>query len=163
MNWYVDAAFGVHPDLKSHTGALVTMGRGAISSASRKQKVNTRSSTEAELIGADDVISQILWTKLFLKAQGYILKGNVIHRDNMSTIKLKANGKASSGKRMRHLDIKYFFITDQVQQKKVSLQYCSTDLMIADFFTKPLQGKKFMSFRAQIMNLQKKDKAFLRQ
>ena len=89
------------------------------------------------------------------------MKGNVIHRDNMSTIKLGANGKASSGKRMRHLDIKYFFITDQVQQKKVSLQYCPTDLMIANFFTKPLQGKKFMGFRAQIMNSQKKDEALL--
>jgi hypothetical protein len=58
--WYVDAAFGVHPDFKSQTGATMTMGKGAIFSISRKQKLNTRSSTEAELVAADDVVGSIV-------------------------------------------------------------------------------------------------------
>ena len=49
LSWYVDAAFAVHQDMKSHTGAIFTLGKGAISSDSTKQKVNARSSTEAEL------------------------------------------------------------------------------------------------------------------
>jgi hypothetical protein len=61
--WHVDAAFAVHPDMRSHTGATMTMGKGAIFSISRKQKMNTRSSTEAELVAADDVVSSIVWTK----------------------------------------------------------------------------------------------------
>ena len=51
MKWYVDMAFAVHPDMKSHTGAVFTLGKGAIISDSIKQKSNARSSTEAELNG----------------------------------------------------------------------------------------------------------------
>ena len=60
--------------MKSHTGAVMTMGRGAIQFISSKQKMNTRSSTEAELVAVDDVIAQILWTLRFLLAQGYPVK-----------------------------------------------------------------------------------------
>jgi hypothetical protein len=61
--WYVDAAFAVHPDFKSHPGAIMTIGQGAITSLSKKQKLDTRSSTEAELVAADDVVVPMLWTK----------------------------------------------------------------------------------------------------
>ena len=47
MVWYIDAALGVHPDMKSHTGMMFMLGKGAIISSSTKQKVNSRSSTEA--------------------------------------------------------------------------------------------------------------------
>ncbi|MGC9200303.1 MAG: hypothetical protein ACP5E5_15625, partial [Acidobacteriaceae bacterium] len=67
IKWYVDSAYGVHPDLKSNTGAVMTYGGGAAQSISRKQKLNTRSSTEAELVGADDAATMILWTKLFME------------------------------------------------------------------------------------------------
>ena len=61
IKWFIDAAFTVHPDMKGHTGAVSTLGKGAFSALSTKQKVNSRSSTEAELIGLDDVILKILW------------------------------------------------------------------------------------------------------
>ena len=68
IKWYVDASFAVHPDFKSHTGATMSYGdgSGATQSISRKQKLNTKSSTEAELVGVDDMSFMILWTKLFL-------------------------------------------------------------------------------------------------
>ena len=69
--WWVDASFAVHPDMRSHTGAVMSMGDSAIISMSKKQKLNTRSSTEAELVGVDDAMNLILWMKLFLKEQGY--------------------------------------------------------------------------------------------
>ena len=109
IKWYVDAAFAVHPDFKSHTGAVMTMGDGAIQAISRKQKLNTRSSTESELVGVDDVSTMILWTKLFLEAQGYEIKQNVIYQDNKSAILLEINGKRSAGKRSRALNIRYFY------------------------------------------------------
>jgi hypothetical protein len=55
LRWHVDASFGVHPDYRSHTGATMSMGQGAVISISRKQGLNTRSSTEAELVAADEV------------------------------------------------------------------------------------------------------------
>ena len=54
MKWFVDATYAVHDDFKSHTGMTMTMGQGAIMSMSQKQKLNTKSSTTAELVGADD-------------------------------------------------------------------------------------------------------------
>jgi len=98
LKWYVDAAFAVHPDTKSHTGAVFTLGKGAIISDSSKQKSNARSSTEAELNCIDDKISKILWSKKFIEYQGFKVKVNVIYQDNTSTMKLTQNGKASSGK-----------------------------------------------------------------
>jgi hypothetical protein len=67
IKWYVDAAFAMHQDNKSHTGACMTLGSGTFCSIATKQKVNSRSSTEAEFIVVDDVIGKILWTKLFLE------------------------------------------------------------------------------------------------
>ena len=69
IKWYVDAFFAVHPDFCSHTGAMMKMGKdGAVISMSAKQKLNTCSSCEAELVGADDAATKILWTKMFLEA-----------------------------------------------------------------------------------------------
>jgi hypothetical protein len=156
-DWYIDAAFAVHNDFKSHTGAGFTLGKGIITSVSTKQKVNTRSSTEAELVGADDVISKVLWTKLFIEAQGFNIENNA-HRDNTSCMKLEENGKASSGKRTRHFNIKYFYITDLIKRKELALKYCPTDKIIADYMTKPLVGTKFHFFRNLIMNFPESDR-----
>ena len=149
IKWYVDASFAVHPDYKSHTGATMSYGdgHGAVQSISRKQKLNTKSSTESELVGVDDVSVMILWTKLFLEEQGYEIEKNILYQDNKSAILLESNGKKSSGKRTRALNIRYFFLTDQVEKGNVTIEYCPTDDMVGDFHTKPLQGEKFRKFR----------------
>jgi hypothetical protein len=142
---YVDASFAVHPDYKSHTGATMSYGDGdgAVQSISRKQKLNTRSSTESELVGVNDVPVMILWTKLFLDEQGYNINSNMLYQDNKNAILLETNGKKNSGKRTRALSIRYFFLTDQVEKGNVTIVYCSTDDMVGDFHTKPLQREKF--------------------
>ena len=78
---------------------------------------------------------------------------NVVHQDNESTMKLLNNGRESSTKRTRHINIRYYFLTDRIQNGELRVKYCSTDEMIADFMSKPLQGEKFIKFRKQIMNL----------
>ena len=83
IRWWVDASFAVHPDMKSHTGATMSMGRGSIYSLSTKQKINTRSSTEAELVGVNDAMSLIIWTRNFLDDQGFSIKDNVVFQDIM--------------------------------------------------------------------------------
>lgn len=157
MKWWVDASFAVHPDMKSHTGATASLGKGSVYSTSTRQKLNTKSSTEAELVAVNDVMPMVLWTRYFLDAQGYEVKDSKIYQDNMSSILLEKNGRASSGKQTRHINIRYFFIADRVRSKEVSIEYCPTATMMADYLTKPLLGSKFRWFRDQVLNVQPKE------
>ena len=120
---------------------------------STKQKINTRSSTESKVVGADDFILPIYWTRYFLESQGYSVDDNMLHQDKKSSIILETNRKASSGKRTKHINIGYFFITDRVEKGDVSVVWCPTGDMIADYATKPLQGSLFKKFRDQIMGV----------
>ena len=152
VKWSVDASFAVHPDMKSHTGGSMTLGKGTIYGTSTRQKINTKSSTEAELVGVNDVLPQILWTRYFLEAQGYGITDSIVYQDNKSTILLAENGKASSGRRTRHINIRYFFVQDRIASGEMKIEYCPTKEMVADFFTKPLQGSQFIKLRDEIMN-----------
>ena len=120
---------------------------------SSKQKLNTCSSTETELVAADDFMPQILWTNNFLNAQGYQTNDTVLFQDNQSAILLEKNGTWSSSKRTKHINCWYYFITDRINAGKLSVVYCPTGEMVGDFFTKPLQGQLFEYFRHIIMNL----------
>ena len=76
-----------------------------------------------------------------------------MYQDNQSAILLENNGRESSSRRTKHLNIRYFFIKDCIKKGELKIDYCPTDDMVADFFTKPLQGKKFLQFRKIILNL----------
>ncbi|KAI2500335.1 Reverse transcriptase (RNA-dependent DNA polymerase) [Fragilaria crotonensis] len=153
IKWWVDSSFAVHPDMKGHTGGMMTLGKGAIYGTSTRHKINTRSSTESELVSLYDVMPQILWTRYFLEAQGYGVKESIVHQDNKSTILLAENGKGSSSKRTRHIEIRYFFVKDRIDSGDLTVKYCPTGEMIADYFTKPLQGTLFTKLRNEIMNV----------
>ena len=137
--------------MRGHTGATMSMGNGSIFSGSWKQKLITRSSTESEVVGVYDVLPQILWTKKFLEEQGVRIKETVLYQDNMSSMLLERNGRHSSTKRTKHMDIHYFYVTDHIQNKTLSLRHCPTEEMLADYFTKPLQGSLFIRLRNHIM------------
>jgi hypothetical protein len=151
VRWWVDASYAIHPDMKSHTGGALSLGVGVLYGTSKRQKLNTKSSTEAEVVGTDDVMPQILWTLYFLEAQGYKIDDNVLYQDNKSSILLETNGRGSSGKRTRHINVRYFFIADRVKSKEIRIEYCPTGIMLADYFTKPLQGVLFRQLRDMIM------------
>ena len=156
-SWWVDASYAVHPDMKSHTGGVFSLGRGAIYGTSTRQKINAKSSTEAELIAVAEVLPQALWTRYFLEAQGHKCDDSVLYQDNKSAILLEQNGRASSSKRTRHIDIRYYFITDRIANGEVRIEYCPTTEMLADFFTKPLQGAAFIAFRNFLLNIDSAD------
>jgi hypothetical protein len=153
MRWWVDAAYGVHHDMKGHTGGTLSMGKGSIYSFSAAQKLVARSSTEAEVIGVDDLMPQMMWTGYFLKAQGVAVVDTVLYQDNKSSILLEKNGKASSGKRTRHINIRFFFVADRVASGELRIEHCPTEDMVADYFTKPLQGAPFYKLRDLVMNI----------
>jgi hypothetical protein len=142
-HWFIDGAFAVHEDMKGHTGGYMTFGYGKIDGAATTQRINTNSSTECEVVGVHDCMPPIMWTRHFLAAQGYPLKPTKIHQDNLSAKLLETNGRASSSKRTRHMNIRYFFVADVLKRNHITIEYCPTDEMIRDFFTKPLGGAKF--------------------
>ena len=86
----------------------MSLGRGMAMSYSWKQKINMKSSTEAEIVGVDDFLAYILWAIYFLQEQGYDLEPSLVYQENLSAILLEMNGKASSSKRTKHIKVKYF-------------------------------------------------------
>jgi hypothetical protein len=105
LKWSVDASFAIHKDMRSHTGAVLSLGQGALMSMSLKQKMNTKSSTEAELVGVDDAMNFVEWIQLFVQQKIKSIDNDsvlrkigsdvVIQQDNTSTIQLVNNRQAS--------------------------------------------------------------------
>jgi hypothetical protein len=153
MKWWVDASFAAHTDMRSHTGGMLSLGKGAIYGTSTRQKLNTKSSTEGELVAVNDVMPQVLWTRYFLESQGYQAKEAIVYQDNQSTLLLAKNGRASSSKRTRHINICYFSVTDCIASGEVLVEYCPTKKDDSRFFTKPLQGSLFTESCDMIMNI----------
>ncbi len=86
-------------------------------------------------------------------AQGYGVTKNLLLQDNKSPMLMERNGKASSGKRTRHINIWYFFITDRINLKEVQIEAYPIKEMVADFMTKPLQGRLFRRLHDYIMGM----------
>jgi hypothetical protein len=148
---YVDASFAVHDDFKSHTGAVSTIGAGAITSRSVKQKLVTASSTEAELVACADEALRVTWSADFMSHQGIDVRPVTIMQDNQSAIKLSTKGK-STNRRTKHISLRYFIVKDKIEDGLLRLQYVRSEDMLADFLTKPLQGKLFKTLRDKILN-----------
>jgi hypothetical protein len=151
LSWYVDALLAVHPDMRGHTGGAMTMGTGFPLDKSTKHKLNTCSSTESEIVAVDNLILQILWAHLFMKAKGFGVSNNILYQDNKSAMLLETNGQASSSKRTRLIEIWYYYVADQVAKGDLKVVWCPMDEMIADFLTKLLQGKAFVKCRDLLM------------
>ena len=129
----------------------MSMGTGTIHCKSSKQKLNTKSSTEAEVVGLSEYSPYNLWFVNFMREQGYILQSNDIFQDNQSAIRMEQNGRNSCTGNSRHIHIRYFFVKDRQDKGEIDIKYCPTHNMLADFFTKPLQGALFEKLRAVIM------------
>jgi hypothetical protein len=154
VKWWADSAFAVHPDMRSHSGLLGSLGRGAIFARSTTQKLNTTSSTEAEIVASAEILSQALWTQSFLRHQGYKVKNGLLYQDNQAAMNIQNNGVLSRRRRSRHVDIRFFFIKDRIDKGEMEVAFCGTNDMVADYLTKPLQGEKFRGFRNSILGLE---------
>ena len=122
MYTFVDASYAVHEDMKSHTGGVITFGRGGIACKSAKQKLVTKSSTEGELVGASEYLPSTIWVQYFLQAQGFPNHTSYFEQDNQSDIHLEWNKRASASHRSCHINIRYFFITDHLDTDNITLR-----------------------------------------
>ena len=150
---WADASYAIHMDMKGHTGGATSFGHGVTHSKSSKQKMNSKSSTEAEIVAASDYLGHTVWLAGFMKDQGYPITRKMFYQDNTSAIHIEKNGTVSSSARSRHINIRFFFIKDILKRENIDVKHCPTERMIADFFTKPLQGKLSRYLRDILMGI----------
>jgi hypothetical protein len=103
-----------------------------------KAKAQGKSSTEAELFGLHEVMSEIVWMRYFKLAQGIEISHNIIFQDNKSAMLLGENGDGSVSRPTRHINIHYFVLKDLIESIKIEIKFCHTENMMADVFTNPL-------------------------
>jgi len=149
---YADASHAVHDDAKGHSGAVARVGKATVYASSTKQKVMSRSSFEAELNSLHEVIPQVMGTRRFMVAQGYSVGAVKVWQDNMSTIAFVKKGKSTSH-RTKHIAVRYFFIKEKIEEGEIEVEYTPTLQMLADMFTKPLQGELFRVMRTKVLGV----------
>ena len=146
---YSDSDHGGNPDNgKSTTGYVVKMGTGCINWSSKQQSVVALSSTQAEYIAAVSGGADALWTRNFLSELGYDLSSSStpLLIDNQSAIAVSKNPEHHG--RMKHLDLRHFWLRDTVASGVLSVKYIPTDLQAADSLTKPLARIKVLEHQA---------------
>ena len=147
---FADASHGVHANGKSHSGIIISHGRGPVLAKSVKQKIVCRSSTESELVTLSDATSLAAHELAFFQSLGMEFKPVKVHQDNISTIRLAKNGRSLSD-RTKHIKLRYFFVKQYIDDGEFEIVYCPTDQQIADVLTKPLQGETFKRLRARLL------------
>ena len=116
---YVDASYVMHDYMKGHTGGCMMFGWGLFHAKYPKQKFNTKSSTDSEVIGARYYISFVIWLAMYIEHQVYKVKINQLMQDNMSAMKMEKNDRNSCTGNYRHINIRYFFFKYRVDKEEI--------------------------------------------
>jgi hypothetical protein len=136
--------------MKSTSGMCVTLGVGYFISTSKVQKLNSKSSTEAEIIAVSDGMNVPLWLADFIEHQGHKAQPVQLEQDNLSCITLLTKGR-STAETTRFIAIRHFWISDYIRIGAIHVVYVPTEDMTSDFFTKPVQGAVFVKLSKKIL------------
>jgi hypothetical protein len=138
---YTDSDMAGNKDnMKSTSGYLMTFAGGAVSWQSRLQKCVALSTTEAEYMAATEACKELLWLKRFMQELGFMQQRYVVLCDNQSTIHLAKNSMFH--KRTKHIDVRYHWIRDAIEDKMFELDKVHTDDNGSDMLTKVLASEK---------------------
>jgi transposase InsO family protein len=138
---YTDSDMAGNKDnMKSTSGYLMTFAGGAVSWQSRLQKCVALSTTEAEYMAATEACKELLWLKRFLQELGFKQQRYVVLCDNQSAIHLAKNSMFH--KRTKHIDVRYHWIRDCLEDGLFELDKVHTDDNGSDMLTKPLAKEK---------------------
>jgi hypothetical protein len=149
---YADSDWAMDKDdRKSTSGYVVMMAGGPVSWQSRKQPTRALSSCEAEFIALTEVTKEVLWLTYFLEELGIDFEVPVIYTDSRSAMEWSKN--ASNHQRTKHVALKYFFIRDEVANKKVKIAYVSTKDNVADILTKSTTKAIFKRLQPMLMGM----------
>ena len=146
---YFDADWGgCIDDRKNTSGGCFYLGNNLVSWMSKKQNSVSLSTAEAEYIATTSCCAQLLWMKKLLHDYGITQDTMCVFCDNTCAINLSKNPVQHS--KSKHIEIRYHFIRDLVEEKTVYLEFINTDNQKADIFTKPLDDPRFESLRKTI-------------
>ena len=147
---YTDSDFaGSVDDRKSTSGYVFSLGSGAVAWASKKQPIVTLSSAEAEYVAAAAAACQTVWMRKVLDELLHEQKeATQIYCDNMSAIALSKNHVFH--KQSKHIDTRYHYIRELVNDEIISVQFCRSEDQFADIFTKPLGNELFKIHRKNL-------------
>jgi hypothetical protein len=134
---------------RSQGGLAISLGLGLIKARSHRLSINTKSSAESELVATSDDVPEVIHLNAFMTGQGYDLKPSRVRQDNEATIRLLEKGRSDS-RRTKHINTRFFFVHDRIEKGEIVLEYTPTEHMVADFFTKPLQGNLFVRMRDKL-------------
>jgi hypothetical protein len=148
-NMYIDASHGIHDDMKGHSGVCMMYGNACIMGKSTKQKITTKSSAETELVALSDHAGLAIHGQRFLQSLGIDSKC-IIFQDNTSTKEMISNLNIND--KSKHIRQRYYWLKERVINGEVVIHHLPTEKMLADIFTKPLQGEPFRKFQGLLVN-----------
>ncbi|GJZ76156.1 hypothetical protein Tco_0640621 [Tanacetum coccineum] len=141
---YADADYAGCQDTRRSTSvSMQLLGDRLVSWSSKRQKSAAISSTEAEYIALSGCCAQVLWMRSQLTDYGLGFNKIPMYCDNKSAIALCCNNVQHS--RSKHIDIRFHFIKEQVENRVVELYFVNTEYQLADIFTKAL-GRERIEF-----------------
>jgi len=142
---YCDADWASQLHRHSISGFSFHFGGGAVSWSSKKQNIVTLSSTEAEYIAQMHAVKEAVWLRNFIsEIRGERERALTMLCDNQGAISLAKDNKFHS--QMKHIDLRYHFIREAVEEGKINVTYIPTEDNVADIFTKLLAKLKFVQF-----------------
>lgn len=146
-----DAAFGDNIDTRKSTeGYLFKLFGGPIDWKSTRQKLVTKSSTEAELVALSHASTEIYWWKRFFTQIRLNLEAYKVECDNQQTIRLLTTPAIKLATKLKHIDIHHHWLRQEVQDQRLQLKWIPTNAMPADGFTKALPTQKHLTFIKQL-------------
>ncbi len=149
---YVDAAFALHDDSKSHTGVVILLDKAVVYVASRKQKCVTKSPTEAELVGLTDNLGLIVLFHEFVSfLVGKTVALPIAYQDSTSVVTLVTKGGGVV--RTKHLRVRMHLAKEQLEEKRLKIQHVKAEGMVADGASKPLEGEDYQQFRRVVQGM----------
>jgi len=150
LHAYSDADWaGDQDDRKSTTGNVVILAGAAISWLSKKQQSVALSTTGAEYIALSQCAQEIVWIRRLLQEIGDgVMPPTKVFEDNQGAIQLARN--PGSSRRTRHIDIRFHFTREAMEEGVIDIVYCHTKDMTADLLTKPIPRQQFETLRGKL-------------
>jgi hypothetical protein len=149
LEGYSDANWASQTHRHSILGYTFRMGDGAVTWSSKKQAIVVLSSTKAEYVAQTRAVKELIWLRTILgELTSPFENPTTLNCDNQGAITLVKDNKFHA--RTKHINIRYHFICEAVENGKIKMQYIPTDDNIVDIFSKPLTKAKFERFTAML-------------